>query len=134
VTENLMIQGRALSGEDLQSIRQWLGENPHWSRWRLSRELATRWDWRNGAGQLKDMAARTLLGKLEQRGLIGLPPRRQVPTNRMRCVGQEAGEPEWDQGRIDCDLAQLDGLAVQEVSTQSGERAWVRAALRRFHY
>jgi len=134
VAENLMIQGRALSGADLQSIRQWLGENPHWSRWRLSRELATRWDWRNGAGQLKDMAARTLLGKLEQRGLIGLPPRRQVPTNRMRCVGQEAGEPEWDQGRIDCDLAQLDGLTVKEVSTQSGERAWVRAALRRFHY
>jgi len=100
----------------------------------LSRELATRWDWRNGAGQLKDMAARTLLGKLEQRGLIGLPPRRQVPTNRMRCVGQGAGEPEWDQGRIDCDLAQLDGLTVKEVSTQSGGRAWVRAALRRFHY
>ena len=51
VTENLMIQGRALSGVDLRSIRQWLGENPHWSRWRLSRELATRWDWRNGAGR-----------------------------------------------------------------------------------
>ena len=49
-----------------------MGENPHWSRWRLSRELATRWEWRNGAGQLKDMAARTLLVKLEQRGLIEL--------------------------------------------------------------
>jgi hypothetical protein len=29
----------------------------------LSRELAARWDWRNGVGQLKDMAARTLLVK-----------------------------------------------------------------------
>jgi len=53
---------------------------------------------------------------LEQRGLIGLPPRRQVPTNRMRCVGQEAGEPEWDQGRIDCDLAQLDGQLKQTIN------------------
>lgn len=129
-----MIQGRALSGADLQSIRQWLGENPHWSRWRLSRELAARWDWRNGAGQLKDMAARTLLGKLEQRGLIDLPRRRQVPTNRMRCLSQGQAEPQWDQRPLDCELAQLADLTVQEVSRQPGQRAWVRAALRRFHY
>ena len=134
MAENLIIQGRPLSGVDLQSIRQWLGENPDWSRWRLSRELAAHWDWRNGAGQLKDMAARTLLGKLEQRGLIHLPSRRQVPTNRMRCRGQRGAEPEWDQRRMDCELAQLDGLTVKEVSTQPGERAWVRAALSRFHY
>jgi hypothetical protein len=42
------------------------------------------WDWRNGVDQLKDMAARTLLLKLEQRGWIVLPPRRQTPSNRMR--------------------------------------------------
>ena len=53
----------------------------------------------------------------------------------MRCGGPGAGEAEWDQGRIDCDLAQLDGLTVKEVSRHKpGERAWVRAALRRFHY
>ena len=97
-----MIQGRALSGEDLQSIRQWLGENPHWSRWRLSRELAQWWDWRNGAGQLKDMAARTLLVKLEQRGLIELPPRRQVPTNRMRCDSVVPGVVEAPTQPIEC--------------------------------
>ena len=134
MARNLIIQGRCLSAVDLQGIRQWLGENPDWSRWRLSRELATRWDWRNGAGQLKDMAARTLLGKLAQRGLIALPARRQVPTNRMRCAGQEAGEPEWDQSPLDCDLAQLEGLTVSEVSRHPGQRAWVRTALGRFHY
>lgn len=134
MAENLIIQGRRFNELDLHSIRQWLGEHPDWSRWRLSRDLATRWDWRNGAGQLKDMAARTLLGKLEQRGLIGLPPRRQVPTNRMRCCNQRGAEPDWNQRRIDCELAQLDSLTVKEVSTQPGERAWVRAALGRFHY
>jgi hypothetical protein len=133
VAENLIIQGRRLHESDLQSIRQWLGAHPDWSRWRLSRDLATRWDWRNGAGHLKDMAARTLLRKLEQRGLIHLPRRRQVPTNRMRCSGQRA-EPKWDQRQIDCNLAQLADLTVTEVSTQPGERAWVRAALRQFHY
>jgi hypothetical protein len=134
VTESLTIQGRCLSVAQLQELRHWVGENPHWSRWRLSRELATRWDWRNGAGVLKDMAARTLLVKLAHRGLIALPPRRQVPTNRMRC-----GPPptlEWaEPGQsITGTLALLAPLSVQEVSAAPAARAWVQAALARFHY
>jgi hypothetical protein len=61
-----------------------LANHPHGSRRRLSQELATLWNWRNGAGQLKDMAARSLLLRLEPRGWIGLPPRRMAPVSRMR--------------------------------------------------
>ena len=132
MSENLTIQGRILSGQALEELRQWVGANPRWSRRRLSLELATRWDWRNAAGQLKDMATRTLLVKLEQRGLIELPARRQVPTNRMRCTTQSAilepAEP------IVCALADLQPLSMEEVSGQSAERAWIRAALAQFHY
>jgi hypothetical protein len=134
VTESLTIQGRCLSPAQLQDLRQWVGENPHWSRWRLSRELATRWEWRNGAGVLKDMAARTLLVKLAQRGLISLPERRQVPTNRMRCgppptlEWSEPGQP------IAGALAQLGPPSLQEVSAEPAARAWVKEALARFHY
>jgi hypothetical protein len=134
VSENLTIQGRGLNPGDLHAIRQWLGQNPGWSRWRLSQHLATHWGWRNGAGQLKDMAARTLLVKLVQRGLIRLPPRRQRPTNRMRC-----GSPGTDRGEIlpapiRGALAELTGLQVREVSRQKAERSWVRTALGQFHY
>jgi hypothetical protein len=132
VSENLMIQGRSLSGPELEELRQWVGANPHWSRRRLSLELATRWAWRNAAGQLKDMAARTLLVKLQQRGLIELPARRQVPTNRMRCGSPPAilapAPP------IVCALADLQPLSVEEVSGQPVERAWIRGALAQFHY
>ena len=134
MNESLVVQGRAVSELDLELIRQWVGQNPGWSRWRLSRELAARWAWRNDAGQLKDMAARTLLVKLEQRGLIELPVRRQTPTNRMRCPHPiPAG---WDEEPrpLDCPLAQLGSLSLREVSSQASERAWVRAALGRFHY
>jgi hypothetical protein len=134
VTENLMIQGRALSAADLQSIRQWVKANPDWSRWRLSRALATRWDWRNGTGQLKDMATRTLLVKLEQRGLISLPSRRQVPTNRMRCASGDAAVAPAETVPIVGALDQLGGLQVHEVSQQKAERAWVRRVLGQFHY
>lgn len=134
VTESLTIQGRRLSLAQLHDLRQWVGENPDWSRWRLSRELATRWDWRNGAGVLKDMAARTLLVKLAQRGLIALPERRQVPTNRMRCGAQPAVELPEPVESMACRLAQLKPLSLQEVSGQPAARAWVKEALVRFHY
>ena len=134
VTERLIIQGRPLSPPELQSLRQWVGANPQWSRWRLSRELATRWDWRNEAGQLKDMAARTLLVKLQQRGLLELPPRRQVPTNRMRCGAEPLTGPEEPLQPIDCALARLPPLSLREVSRQPTGRAWIKGALARFHY
>ena len=84
MTEATIIQGRRIGARELEEISQLLASHPDWSRWRLSRTLATRWNWRNGVGQIKDMAARTLLLKLEQRGWIGLPRRRRVPANRMR--------------------------------------------------
>jgi hypothetical protein len=134
VTESFVVQGRPLGEADLELLRQWMGQNPGWSRRRLSQELAAHWDWRNGAGQLKDMAARTLLLKLHQRGFIVLPPRRQVPTNRMRCGAPPAmGSPELSEP-IACALAQLEPLSLQEVSGEPTPRAWVKAALARFHY
>jgi hypothetical protein len=134
VRANLIIQGRSVAAADLESIHQWLGEHPDWSRWRLSRELARHWDWRNGAGQLKDMAARTLLVKLERRGLIAWPLRRQMPTNRMRCGAGPALDLREFPQPIASRLAGLEPLSVQEVSGQPRDRAWVKAALARFHY
>lgn len=133
MNESLVVQGRVVSQPDLEMLGHWLEQNPGWSRRHLSQVLARHWDWRNGAGQLKDMAARTLLVKLHQRGLIVLPPRRQVPTNRMRC-GAAAAHRAWDQQPIAGGLAQLGALTVGEVSGQTGERAWVKAALGQFHY
>ncbi len=134
MTESLIVQGRRFNEPDLQRLRQWLGEHPDWSRWRLSRELATRWDWRNAAGQLKDMAARTLLVKLHQRGLLELPSRRQVPTNRMRCRAEVPASQDGEERPLECGRAELGVLTVSEVSREAAGRAWVGAALREFHY
>jgi len=68
------MQGRAIRPEDVALIRDWLESHPDSNRTRLSRELCEAWNWRNGAGRLKDMAARSLLLKLEARGQIELPP------------------------------------------------------------
>jgi hypothetical protein len=134
MSESLVVQGRTVGEQDLAWLRQWMGQNPGRSRRRLSQALALHWDWRNGAGQLKDMAARTLLLKLHQRGLMALPPRRQIPTNRMRCCSKVMENPEWDQHPIQCGLARLGVLTISEVSAQAAERAWVKATLVQFHY
>ena len=79
-----IVQGRPLSADDLAQIRAWRAEHPSWHRTRLSRELCTLWGWRNGVGQLKDMAARSLLLKLEARGWLDLPPRQRPSVNGRR--------------------------------------------------
>lgn len=134
MVESLIVQGRRLSEPDLELIRGWRHAQPGWSRRRLSQELAAHWDWRNGAGVLKDMAARTLLVKLEQRGLIELPARRQAPTNRMRCAATEAGLVQPPAAPLVCAPDRLGQLSVAEVSGQKAERRWVQAALGQYHY
>ena len=130
----LIVQGRRLDGPQLEQLGHWVSGHPGWSRRRLSVELASRWGWRNGAGQLKDMAARTLLLKLHQRGLVELPPRRQAPTNRMGCGAPELSLAEEPPDALDCALEDLGPLEVHEVSREARERAWVKGALGRYHY
>ena len=74
MTGVLVVQGRELSAQDIGLIQGLLAEHPDWGRTRLSEELCRRWDWRNARGRIKDMAARTLLLKLERAGHMRLPP------------------------------------------------------------
>jgi len=78
------MQGREVSGADIGLIRDLLVDHPHWGRTRLSEELCRRWGWRNAQGRPKDMAARTLLLKLERGGHIRLPPRQRPSSNGLR--------------------------------------------------
>lgn len=134
--EPCIIQGRLISAAEVEQIRSWLSAHPGGSRRQLSQHLAVSWDWRNAAGQLKDMAARTLLVKLEQRGWITLPPRRQVPVNRMlqkrppAPVAPPPGSPLADS------LAELMPLLLTEVSgrTAADLRPLFEGLLHQYHY
>ncbi|MGH9446400.1 MAG: Druantia anti-phage system protein DruA [Terriglobia bacterium] len=80
------MQGRQLREADIQEIRELIAAHPGWSRRRISEELAQLWDWRGSSGQLKDMAARTLLLKMNRRGMIVLPERRWKSAPRRSLV------------------------------------------------
>lgn len=64
-----------MTRDDIALVRRLIEANPTWNRTRLSQELCLLWDWRAANGQVKDMACRTLLLKLERRGHISLPAR-----------------------------------------------------------
>jgi hypothetical protein len=132
MAEMLKLQGRVLAASDLEKIRRLIASHPGWHRRRISEELARQWNWRNSAGQLKDMAARTLLLKLHERGLVCLPPRRRAPFNRMR--SRHHPELLWDRAPVHCALEDLQPLSVQEVSREPGGRRLLESALREFHY
>ena len=73
----VLVQGRELSPDDIKAIRDLIAARPDSTRWALSRELCGLWKWQTLTGQLKDMACRTMLNKLDKRGLISLPPKVQ---------------------------------------------------------
>jgi hypothetical protein len=130
--EALVVQGRRLEPEDIEGIRRLMADHPRWSRRRISEALAAEWDWRNGAGRLKDMATRALLLKLEARGLIRLPARRRAASSRMA-----SGRPRpvgWDRSPIRGRLADLGPLEIREVSGDESAREELASALAEFHY
>lgn len=126
------IQGRLLAAEQIEEVRQLLRLYPQWSRRRLSRELCGKWGWRDPKGQLQDMAARTLLLKLQEQGCIVLPPRRQIPSNRMR--QKRFGPVEHAREPINVPLAQLRPLRVRELGQAPEALPLYEWLLHEYHY
>ena len=82
----LNIQGRGLLPSDIQEICHLIVDNPDWHRTRLSKELCELWGWRTESGLLKDMACRSLLRKLEQKGFVTLPVARHSGNRQRRII------------------------------------------------
>ena len=128
-----MIQGRPIGRTEVAEIRGLLENHPRWSRWRLSRVLAERWQWYAASGQLKDMAARTLLLKLQERGLIALPERRRAPVTR----GPEAGPDRFDSRPpepVGASLSALRPLQILVVAPRQPDYPRFQRYLSHYHY
>jgi hypothetical protein len=135
VNETFILQGRTMGPAELGQVKQLIAEYPDWTRFRISRELALVWNWRSTSGQLKDIAARTLLLKLEQRGLIRQPARRRASPNRMRHKQVPALDRSISQEPLKTPLANLLPLDLREVSSVSpADRGLFEALLHQFHY
>ena len=131
MASTMVIQGRELSSAEVAFIRQLLGDNPDWPRTRLSQELCEAWDWRNAAGQLKDMACRSLLRKLETAGEIALPPPRRPANNELRQARTWPVPP--PRSPLESSLAACQPVVVRPVTT-GPERELLAGFLAHYHY
>ena len=128
----MVVQGWELSAGDIGLIQGFLAEHPEWGRTRLSEELCRLWGWRNTQGRTKDMAARTLLLRLERGGHIRLPERRRPSSNGFR--NRHAPLVDHATADIRGALRDLRPLAVSVVEPGSEDLRLFNCLLGRYHY
>lgn len=128
-----LIQGRLLRNPDIADIRCLIAAHPDWSRRRISVELAKVWNWRTCTSQLKDMATRSLLLKLEQRGMLVLPPRRKEASRRLP-IAAATPTDEFPPVSITEPLTALQPLRLETVTAGSPYYTVFLRYLARHHY
>ncbi|MGH7995596.1 MAG: Druantia anti-phage system protein DruA [Opitutaceae bacterium] len=127
------VQGRPIQPQDVESIRQIIAAHPKWTRKQIARGLCEAWTWTDGRGRLKDFAARSLLMKLAERGLITLPPLRyRRPKSWAWAKGGDLAAGR--EAPVEAALGMLRPITVEPVEAGSADyRRW-REYLRAHHY
>lgn len=123
------VQGRELTIRNIETIHQLITANPEWHRTRLSKELCLLWDWRTETGLLKDMACRTMLRKLEQKGLVALPAARHFGNRRRRIV-----DVPHDDHPIETDLRTISPVRLEPVPGRGTLDDQFHCLMDRYHY
>ncbi len=109
-------EGQEITKDDLELVRRLIEADPSWNRTWLSKELCLLWDWRAANGQIKDMACRTFLLKLELQGYITLP-RPRSPGRGSRKIS--IPYVPHNTASIACSLSALKAVQVQLVEYTS---------------
>jgi hypothetical protein len=128
----ITVQGRQFDDAGLAEIQAVVDANPTWSRRRIADELVRRWDWKNAAGRLKDMSCRRMLARLELRGLVRLPTRRQLPgRRRSRVIPVVEG---IDQSEIAVPLSALQPVSLEVIRYGTDSARLFDGLLSQHHY
>jgi hypothetical protein len=128
----ITVQGRQLNSDDIENIKSLIADNPAWTRTKLSRELCERWNWRRANGLVKDMACRTMLLKLNRRGLLELPKPLHTDSNRSR--GRKAPTVHYSTTPIETGLSSLQPLRLLEVRGRGHDNDLFNCLLGNYHY
>ena len=121
--------GRDFSEEELNLMRTLITEDASRTRAELSRLVCESLHWLKADGGLKDMSCRVAMLRMQQDGLIQLPPPRcQRPQTRIH-ISVET-DP---QGRIDLPVHALPALELRLVGAGANSRLW-NEFIHRYHY
>jgi hypothetical protein len=122
--------GRQFSPIEIDLVNSLIANEPHLSRYKISRKICELLLWHRPDGGLKDMSCRVALLRMQRDGLVTLPPpRRLKPVSYgmhpdiERAVVAPLKVPEVD----------LNQLTSEIVSKKSDSRLW-NAYVQRHHY
>lgn len=131
--EIIECQGRLLQQSDLSWLRKVIQDHPDWSRHKITKHICTKWEWHTHSGQLKTFAARSMIDKLERRGLLQLPPVR-VSYRRQARPPFPKGFNVPEQKVIEISLKKITPLSIIIPIQNSHEDNCVGYYLNRLHY
>lgn len=123
--------GREFSETEVGLIRKIIEENPSKSRYKISLLVCEHIDWRKLDDGLKDMSCRVALLRMQEDGLIRLPPPRWGnPTNKTSIGRTSAAEPGFP---VDMPVHTMRDLRLELVQTKKASRVW-NEYIDRYHY
>ena len=132
--ETLIIRGKNIGNAELAEIRQTVKQ--YWDKGRvyISRELCTAWSWRQHNGNLKDQVCRILLNRLEDKGLIRLPPRKTGnKQGKRRYYTPPAEAPEFHRAALNGRVDEFPAIELNMVRRTPDEALW-NYLVHQYHY
>jgi hypothetical protein len=115
---SVVVCGQIFPHEVLQRINAAVSDHPNWSRAELARRVCDWLDWRTENGKPKGVSCRVALGRLAERGLIGLP----APRRRVSFVGQSFSKTQLNvPTRLEGTVKELGKLKLVLVSAKDRE-------------
>ena len=123
--------GRQFSDQEMEAIRALIEINPEVRRAGLSRLVCEKFDWRSPNGKLKDMSCRVAMLRMQDDGLIQLPPPRNG-NNNGKPYRRRTTQVEPNNQDLITTIAAMEDLRLELVSDRCWRRSKTADIRRRF--
>lgn len=123
-------RGRNITKKDIEAIKEIIDKYYNNGRKYISQKLSIYWNWYQPNGNLKDMACREILLKLDRLSLIKLPPPRKIP-NRKKDYTQL--DLELPHASFDGKLSDFKKITL-EIAKSSSQQLFFNSLIAKYHY
>jgi len=124
--------GRGFGASEIETLRRLIAEHPTSNRARLSRLVCEALDWRRSDGRLKDMSCRVAMLRMQNDGLIQLPPPLNGNNNGRR-YQRRTRQAEPQMLSLAASAGALENLRLELVANRSQSHLW-NEYIDRYHY
>ena len=124
--------GRSFGASEIETLRRLIAEHPTSNRARLSRLVCEALDWRRSDGRLKDMSCRVAMLRMQNDGLIQLPPP-QNGNNNGRRYQRRTRQAEPERLSLAASAGALENLRLELVTDRTQSHLW-NEYIDRYHY